>query len=175
MTLVGQLSKVEQAHIDLCSLTHLLRLSDIRVNHGMLTTLVERFHSEHNTFHLPVGEMTITPKDVYRILRIPFVGNKVDYDSRHLPGLQAVRHVFRDLDILTHSISWDIMVSRYSDEFPLACILVGFIGCFLMPDRGQQVFQCGWGQKCWRDWLRPLRDLVGVHAFWTTCIARCMR
>lgn len=54
---------------------------DIHVNHDMLTDLVEHFHSEHNTFHLLVGEMTITPKDIYRILRIPFVGDKVDYDS----------------------------------------------------------------------------------------------
>lgn len=56
-------------------------MPDIHVNHEMLTALVERFHSEHNTFHLPVGEMTITPEDVYRILRILFDGDKADYDS----------------------------------------------------------------------------------------------
>lgn len=83
----------------------------------MLTTLVERFHSEHNTFQLAVVEMTITPKYVYRILRIPYAGDKVNYDLGHLPGLQAMRHVFRDPDILTCSISWDIMMRRYSDGF----------------------------------------------------------
>lgn len=140
MALVRHLSKVEQVHIDLCGLTHLLRLPDICVNHGMLMALVEHFHSKHNTFHLLVGELTITPEDVYRILRIPFAGDKVDYDSGHLLGLQAVRHVFGDPNILNRSTSWDILMSRYSEEYPLACILAGFIGCFLMPNRGQQGF-----------------------------------
>lgn len=140
MELVWHLSEVEHAPIDVCGLTHLLSFLDICVNHGILTTLVERFHSEHNTFHLSVGELTITPEDVYRILYIPFARDKVDYDSGHLPRLQAVRHVFRDPNILTHSISWDILMSRYSEEFPLACVLAWFIGYFLMPDRGQQNF-----------------------------------
>lgn len=137
MALVHDLSEVEQAHVDMCGLTHLMRLPDIRLNHGILTALVEWFHSEHNTFHLPVGELTITPEDVYRILRIPFAGDKVEYDTALLPRLQALRNVFRDPNTLTHSMSWDILMSRYSEEYPLACVLVGFIGCFLMPDRGQ--------------------------------------
>lgn len=56
-------------------------MPNIHVNHGMLTALVEHFHFEHNTFHLSIGEMTITPKDIYKILRILFVGDKLDYDS----------------------------------------------------------------------------------------------
>lgn len=81
--------------------------------------------------------MTITFEDVYRILRIPFARGKVDYDATQLPGLEAVRNVFRDPDILTCSISWDVMMSRYREDFPLACVLAEFISCFLMPDRGQ--------------------------------------
>lgn len=81
MRLVHELSDIDRAYIDLCGFTYLLEISDICVNHEMLTALVKHFHSEHNTFHLPVGEMTITPEDVYRILRIPFAGDKVDYDS----------------------------------------------------------------------------------------------
>lgn len=51
------------------------------MNHGILIVLVENVHFEHNTFHLPVGEMTIMSEDIYKILRISFVGDKVDYDS----------------------------------------------------------------------------------------------
>lgn len=164
MTLVHQLSDVDRAHIDLCGLPHLLDLPDIRVNHGMLTALVERFHSEHNTFHFPLGEMTINPEDVYRILCIPFVGDKVDYDAAQLSRLLAVRHVFKDLDILTRSISRDVMMSKYSEDFPLACILASFIGCFLMPDRGQQGFFFGWGRMLERLIETPQR--LG----WGSCI-----
>lgn len=65
MGLVSDLLDVDRAHIDLCGFGSLLQMPDIRVNHGMLIALVEWFHSKHNTFHLLVGEMMITPEDVY--------------------------------------------------------------------------------------------------------------
>lgn len=115
MRLVHELSDVDKAHIDLCGFTHLLDMSYIRVNHGMLNALVERFHSEHNTFHLPVGEMTITPEDIYRILRIMFVGDKIDYDSAQHPGILALRCIFHDEDILEHAMTWDVMMVKYNE------------------------------------------------------------
>lgn len=81
MRLLYELSNIDRAHINLCGFTHLLQMPDIRVNHGILIALVEWFHPEHNTFHLRFGEMNITLDDIYRILRIPFYGDKVDYDS----------------------------------------------------------------------------------------------
>ena len=78
--LVWELDDGKWAHIDALGLTHLCDLPDIRVNHDLLGALVERFHSETNTFHLLPGEVTITPKDIYWILRIPFHGSRVDYD-----------------------------------------------------------------------------------------------
>lgn len=47
-------------------------------NMGLLTTLAERWHSETCTFHLLMGEMTVTLEDVYRI---PFDGELVPYDQ----------------------------------------------------------------------------------------------
>lgn len=81
MRLVHELSDAKRAHIDLYGFRYLLQMPDIHVNHGMLTALVDHFHSEHNTFHLPVGEMTITLEDIYMNLRISFAGYKLDYDS----------------------------------------------------------------------------------------------
>lgn len=81
MRLVRDLSYAQRGHIGLCGFGFLLQMPDIHVNHGMLTALLERFHYEYNTFHLPVGEMTITPENIYTILRISFAGDKVDYDS----------------------------------------------------------------------------------------------
>ncbi|KAI0498363.1 hypothetical protein KFK09_021604 [Dendrobium nobile] len=53
-----------------------------RMDHHMLTALVERWSPQTNTFHLPVGEMSITLQDVSMILGIQidgpsFVGHPV--------------------------------------------------------------------------------------------------
>ncbi|GLJ17130.1 hypothetical protein SUGI_0296410 [Cryptomeria japonica] len=52
-------------------LRHVLYVPEFRANMGLLTALVERWHSETCTFHLPMGEMIVTLEDVYRILQIP--------------------------------------------------------------------------------------------------------
>lgn len=70
-------------------------------------------------------------------MRILFVGDKVDYDSTQQPGVLALRQIFHDETILERAITWDDMMSRYNDQYPLACILAGIIRCFVMPDRGQ--------------------------------------
>lgn len=62
--LVWSLDDVDMEHIDRLGLTSLCRILALLVNHGLLTALVECFHSEMNTFHLPQGEMTMTPKDI---------------------------------------------------------------------------------------------------------------
>lgn len=78
--LVPELSQVEVRCIDACGLCHLLYMASITHNRGLLTTLVERWHSELNTFHLPTGEIGVTLEDVYRILCIPITGELVQYD-----------------------------------------------------------------------------------------------
>lgn len=55
----------------------LLDMPHIQANHGLLTALAERWHSEHDTFHLPTGEATITLEDVYQILQVPSHGDPV--------------------------------------------------------------------------------------------------
>ena len=78
--LIQDLDDGKRVHIKAMGLIHLCDLPDIQVNHGLLGALVECFHLEINTFHLPPGEVTVTPEDVYRILRIPFHGLRVEYD-----------------------------------------------------------------------------------------------
>ncbi|XP_006579156.1 protein MAIN-LIKE 1-like [Glycine max] len=41
---------------------------------GLISALVERWHGETNTFHLPVGELTITLDDVSSLLHLPITG-----------------------------------------------------------------------------------------------------
>lgn len=67
-TLVQRLTDAESAQIEGLGLGYLCDLPNIRVNHGLLGALAECFHLETNTFHLLMAEMTVTPKDIYRIL-----------------------------------------------------------------------------------------------------------
>src|SRR3954463_1210474 len=41
------------------------------ISHGMQGAFVERWHKETSSFHLPVGEMTITLHDVQFLLHLP--------------------------------------------------------------------------------------------------------
>ncbi|XP_058734877.1 protein MAIN-LIKE 1-like [Vicia villosa] len=44
------------------------------ISHGMQGAFVERWHNETSSFHLPVGEMTITLDDVQCLLHLPIRG-----------------------------------------------------------------------------------------------------
>ena len=48
---------------------------------GLIIAFVERWHKDTNSFHLPVGEMTITLDDVSSILHIPIVGQFPTYEA----------------------------------------------------------------------------------------------
>ena len=41
---------------------------------GLILGFVERLHPETNTFHLPIGEMTITLDDVWSLLHLSING-----------------------------------------------------------------------------------------------------
>ncbi|KAI5336814.1 PREDICTED: serine/threonine-phosphatase 7 [Prunus dulcis] len=49
----------------------------IVLDNSLISALVERWRRETNTFHLPVGEMTVTLEDVALILGLPIDGNPV--------------------------------------------------------------------------------------------------
>ncbi|KAH9299726.1 hypothetical protein KI387_031408, partial [Taxus chinensis] len=44
---------------------------------SLMVALIDRWDSVTNTFHMPMGEMTITLEDVYRILQLPILGAQV--------------------------------------------------------------------------------------------------
>ena len=44
---------------------------------SLLAALLDRWHPEMHTFHLPVGEMTLTLQDVAMLLGLPCAGRAV--------------------------------------------------------------------------------------------------
>lgn len=91
-------------------------------------------------------------------MRILFAGDKVDYDSTPRSGILSLRRIFHEETILDRAITWDDLMSRYDAQYPLACVLVGTIGCFVMPDRGQKGFLCCWGRMLERLLTHPVRS-----------------
>ena len=111
--LTQDLDDGERAHIEAMGLTHLCDLPNIQVNHGLLGVLVERFHSKRNTFHLLPREVTVTLEDIYKILRIPFHGMRMEYDRRLQEDIAVLRDIFHDDLLMGRAIAWDDMIAKY--------------------------------------------------------------
>ena len=56
-------------------LYQIARLNDCKIDPHLISALVERWRPETNTFHLPVGEMTVTLEDVACLWGLPIKGN----------------------------------------------------------------------------------------------------
>ncbi|KAF1868692.1 hypothetical protein Lal_00036130 [Lupinus albus] len=55
----------------------ILDIGSVEINNHLITALVERWRSEMHTFHLPIGECTVTLEDVAYQLGLPIDGDVV--------------------------------------------------------------------------------------------------
>jgi len=62
------------SEVNMSGLTPLLTSAYENISHGFVCAMLERWHEETNSFHLPVGEITITLEDVACLLGIPITG-----------------------------------------------------------------------------------------------------
>ncbi|KAJ3689634.1 hypothetical protein LUZ61_018798 [Rhynchospora tenuis] len=59
----------------------IVQIGSIKVDAALISALVERWRQETHTFHLPVGEMTVTLEDVAILLGLPVNGDPITYSS----------------------------------------------------------------------------------------------
>ena len=74
LTLIGRPVPEIEGLVAATGLSPLIDCSVITGDPGLISAFVERWHSETSTFHLPVGELTITLDDVSSILHLPITG-----------------------------------------------------------------------------------------------------
>ncbi|KAL5191902.1 Protein MAIN-LIKE 2 [Glycine soja] len=74
MTLIGRPVPQIEGLVAATGLSPLIDCSVITGDPGLISAFVERWHGETSTFHLPVGELTITLDDVSSILHLPITG-----------------------------------------------------------------------------------------------------
>ena len=67
----------------------------------MLGALVECFHSKMNTFYLPLGELTVTLEDIYKIFLIPFHRPCIEYDIKLQVGAVTLIAILQDNLVLS--------------------------------------------------------------------------
>ncbi|GAU25842.1 hypothetical protein TSUD_31060 [Trifolium subterraneum] len=65
--------------VEASGLRPLLKTNYTHVGSGLLTAFTERWQPETGTFHLPIGEMTITLDDVSCLLHIPISGKMLNH------------------------------------------------------------------------------------------------
>lgn len=77
---------------------------------GLLSAFVERWHKETNSFHLPVGEMTITLDDVSSLLHIPITG--AFYSFHHMDAEAAKPVLIEMLGVLEEDATAETKFTR---------------------------------------------------------------
>jgi len=71
VTLIGMPVPEIEDLVAAIELSPLIDCSVITGDLGLISAFVERWHGETSTFHLPVGELTITLDDVSSLLHLP--------------------------------------------------------------------------------------------------------
>ncbi|KAL5153509.1 Protein MAIN-LIKE 2 [Glycine soja] len=74
MALIGRPVPAIEGLVIATGLSPLIECSFVTGDPGLISAFVERWHKETSTFHLPVGELTITLNDVSSLLYLPING-----------------------------------------------------------------------------------------------------
>ncbi|KAH1265844.1 Protein MAIN-LIKE 1 [Glycine max] len=74
VTLIGRPVLEIEGLVSATGLSLLIDCSVLTGDPGLISAFVERWHNETSTFHLPVGELTITLDDVSSLLHLPITG-----------------------------------------------------------------------------------------------------
>ncbi|RZB47275.1 Protein MAIN-LIKE 2 [Glycine soja] len=94
VTLIGRPVPEIEGLVAATGLSPLIDCSVITGDPGLISAFVERWYGETSTFHLPVGELTITLDDVSSLLHLPIAGA---LHSFHALSMEEARFLLTEL------------------------------------------------------------------------------
>ncbi|XP_027905255.1 protein MAIN-LIKE 1-like isoform X2 [Vigna unguiculata] len=166
--------------IDIAGFGHVLTLTNIDINHHLITALVERWRTETHTFHLPHGESTVTLEDVALQFGLPIDGEPVTGVSSGnlVPLCETLLGSIPPPDVVrgnTIKLSWlnnnfqqlpayatDDVVAQYARAH-----IFTLIGSLLMPDTS--------ASRVHLMYLLLLADLNKVSNYsWGSAVLACL-
>ncbi|XP_020271792.1 serine/threonine-protein phosphatase 7 long form homolog [Asparagus officinalis] len=127
----------------------------IRLDWSLITALIERWRPETNTFHMHIGECTITLQDVAVILGLcidgPVVTSSDDHNwaevcARLLGQVPDLRSSAMKLSWLRQTFQRDIPADPSIEtlEFYARAYILHTIGCMLFPDVSKTLVHVRW-------------------------------
>lgn len=139
-TLRKRLMPNDDDWLHLTGLYFVSRMPWIWALRSLMTILVEQWHNETSSFHLSVGEATITQEDVWQILQLSIHREIVEYQ---LQGARfALQNVFARRDLLIKGVELDLDV-ELGIWLDLCLFVVALIIGTLMPNRRSRGFVIG--------------------------------
>jgi len=84
MAKFGRSAPEIEGHVAASGLSPLITCSLDTNDRGLMSAFVERWHKETSSFHLPVGEATITLDDVAPLLHLPILGAFHSFEQIHV-------------------------------------------------------------------------------------------
>ncbi|XP_019442354.1 PREDICTED: serine/threonine-protein phosphatase 7 long form homolog [Lupinus angustifolius] len=155
---------------------HIIDIGTIEINNHLITALVEKWRPETHTFHLPVGECTVTLEDVTYQLGLPINGAPVTGIASG--NWEMICHnllgaIPTDKQIMGQRIQMSWLDSTFAVLPPHADDVVieqharGMIGGFLMPDTS--------GSRVHLMYLPLLEDLSQTFQYsWGSAVLACL-
>lgn len=159
------------------------RVSSLQLDWSLLSALVERWRPETHTFHLPMGECTVTLQDVGVLLGLPIDGNPVMCDPSPSPNMtwvDTVGSIFGAVPPTSRfngsrlQLSWFSSTTRHTlsedasdDEVRhhTRCYLIQLLGGCLFTDHSGGSIHC-----MWVHFVRDL-DAFGRYAWGPAVLA----
>jgi len=182
--------------VDASSLRPLLLTGYDNISHMLVCAMVERWHQETSSFHLPVGEMTITLDDVACLLGIPVAGwliQEEDLDPNHGVELMVTHLLFLVEDAVEHVsnnsgafVTYTALKERYEhmlnrcnhllredlseeEEEELSRIRPTCVKAFLLLLLGYTIFVSKNNKTINLLWMLAIRDLANIGTWsWGT-------
>ncbi|XP_028105922.1 protein MAIN-LIKE 1-like [Camellia sinensis] len=148
-----------KAIIEQSGLSQLAHCTYRFVNKLLISSFVERWQPETNTFHMTVGEMTLTLDDVGTILGLPIVSKSVSVPD--MIDHHGVTLLVYGLGIIERVAHEEVSTSDLDPEEAMQCAtrayLLFLLGCTLFSDKS--------GGRVPVVYLGLLMDLGSIHTY----------